>query len=152
MSVLDELLGLDPTSPEVLRANLLAENDQALMDALVRVRIKRGMTQAQVAEAMGIKQPTVADFEAHDSNPTLSRIRRYAHAVGALVAHKVEMDSGQLLDDRREQWAPATLNVDVMPTPRRQPSINVATISAARSWSSARGSVVRDDARWALGA
>ncbi len=100
MSTLDELLGLDPMSPEVLRADLLAENDRQLLDSLVQVRRSRGFTQARVAESMGVKQPTVADFEAHDSNPTLSQIRRYAHAVGVLIYHRVEVDSGQLLDNR----------------------------------------------------
>ena len=100
MSTLDELLGLDPMSPEVLRADLLAENDRQLLDSLVQVRRARGFTQALVAESMGVKQPTVADFEAHDSNPTLSQIRRYAHAVGVLIYHRVEVDSGQLLDNR----------------------------------------------------
>ncbi len=152
MNILDELLGLDPTSQEVLRADFLAENDQALMDALIRVRAERGLTQAHVAKAMGVKQPTVADFEAHDSNPTLSRIRRYAHAVGALVAHRVEIDSGQLLDDRREHWAPATLKVDVVPVQRRQPSFNVTQISAARSWSAVTENVGPDRAHLPLGA
>lgn len=98
MDALGEYLGIDPTSAEVARAELLAENDQQLLDALIRVRKERGLTQTQVAASMGVTQPTVADFEAHDTNPTLSRIRRYAHAVGALVSHRVEFDSGQLLD------------------------------------------------------
>lgn len=120
MSTLDELLGMNPTSPGVLRADLLAENDQRLLDALVRVRKERGLSQAAVASAMGVKQPTVADFEAHDSNPTLSRIRRYAHAVGALISHRVELDSGQLLDHRLDEWVPASLSVTAHPSPNRQ--------------------------------
>lgn len=72
MSTLDELLGLDPTSPEVLRADLLTENNRRLLDDLVRVRKERGLSQSDVAAQLGVKQPTVADFEAYDSNPTLS--------------------------------------------------------------------------------
>lgn len=130
MSTLDELLGLDPMSPEVLRADLLAENDQQLLDALVQVRQERGLTQAQVAESMGVKQPTVADFEAHDSNPTLSRIRRYAHAVGALISHRVELDSGQLLDHRRDEWMPASITVKVTAEPRHNPPVEVRSEGA----------------------
>lgn len=96
---LEELLGLDPASPALLRAQLLADNDRALLSALVAIRKERGLAQAQVGELMGVSQPSVADFEAHDANPTLSRIRRYAHAVRAHVVHKVEADEGQLLDD-----------------------------------------------------
>ena len=130
MSTLDELLGLDPMSPEVQRADLLAENDQQLLDALVQVRRERGFTQAQVAESMGVKQPTVADFEAHDSNPTLSRIRRYAHAVGALISHRVELDSGQLLDHRRDEWLPASITVKVTSEPRHNPPAEVRSEGA----------------------
>lgn len=98
MGTIDELLGLDSTAPDSVRAALLAESDRQLLDDLVMVRKERGLSQSEVAEIMGVSQPTIADFEAHDSNPTLSRIRRYAHAVGAIVSHRVELDSGRLLD------------------------------------------------------
>lgn len=104
MSTLDELLGLDPESGDVLRAELLATGDRALLRDLVQIRRERGLTQADVAKLLGIRQPSVAEFEAHDSNPTLATIRRYAHAVRALIKHKVEADEGQLLDERREEW------------------------------------------------
>lgn len=130
MSTLDELLGLDPTSPEVLRADLLTENDRRLLDDLVRVRKERGLSQSDVAAQLGVKQPTVADFEAYDSNPTLSRIRRYAHAVGALISHRVELDSGQLLDHRRDEWMPASIAVKVMPGPRHNPPVEVRSEGA----------------------
>ncbi|MBB1516004.1 helix-turn-helix transcriptional regulator [Tessaracoccus sp. MC1679] len=132
MSTLDELLGLDPTSPEALRADLLVENDQELLDALVRVRKDRGLSQADVAKILGVKQPTVADFEAHDSNPTLSRIRRYAHAVGALISHRVELDSGQLLDHRRDEWVPASITVKVAASPTRQRPVGVTRSPGVR--------------------
>ena len=45
-----------------------------------------------------MNQPTVAKFEAYDSNPTPASIRRYAHAIGALVTHVVETDSEQRED------------------------------------------------------
>lgn len=130
MSTLHELLGLDPTSPEVLRADLLTENDRRLLDDLVRVRKERGLSQSDVAEKLGVKQPTVADFEAYDSNPTLSRIRRYAHAVGALVSHRVELDSGQLLDHRRDEWMPASITVQVKAGPRHNPPVEVRSEGA----------------------
>ena len=130
MSTLDELLGLDPTSPEVLRADLLTENDRRLLDDLVRVRKERGLSQSDVAAQLGVKQPTVADFEAYDSNPTLSRIRRYAHAVGALISHRVELDSGQLLDHRRDEWLPASITVKVTAEPRHNPPVEVRSEGA----------------------
>lgn len=152
MNTLDELLGLDPASPEALRADLLAENDQALLDALVQVRIDRGLTQAQVAAIMGVKQPSIADFEAHDSNPTLSRIRRYAHAVGALIAHKVEVDSGQLLDNRRDQWVATTVTVQAAPKPSRHEALEVTRIVGARKGSFRPQDVADDRSQLTLAA
>ena len=73
----------------VERAAHLAASDEELMSALIEARRSAGMSQRQVAEALGIKQPTVARFERHDSDPQLSTIRRYALAVGAHVRHEV---------------------------------------------------------------
>jgi transcriptional regulator with XRE-family HTH domain len=61
------------------------ETDRArLITALVDLRIKQGLTQAEVARRMGVKQSTVSLFEqrgqeGHDS--TLRIIARYAHAI-----------------------------------------------------------------------
>ena len=57
---------------------------------LVRVRLHRGLTVEAVAERMGIAPDAVVDqMERPDSDPHLSTVRRYAMAVGALVAHDV---------------------------------------------------------------
>lgn len=65
------------------RADSLIENHAALLKSLVALRKKHRLSQAVVAERMGVSQPTVAGFERYDANPTLSTIRRYALAVGA---------------------------------------------------------------------
>ena len=65
------------------RADSLIENHAALLKSLVDLRKKHRLSQAVVAERMGVSQPTVAGFERYDANPTLSTIRRYALAVGA---------------------------------------------------------------------
>lgn len=106
MGTLENLLGIDLDSPEMRRAELLAANDRRLLDELVKIRQMRGLSQAAAGEIMGVTQPTVAAFEAYDSNPRLSSIRRYAHAVGALVRHQVEADRGQLADPAgRAEWS-----------------------------------------------
>jgi transcriptional regulator with XRE-family HTH domain len=71
------------------RAESLVENHQNLMRSLVAMRSKHHLTQADVADRMGVSQPTVASFERYDSNPTLSTIRRYALAVGAQIEERV---------------------------------------------------------------
>ncbi|SHJ47489.1 Helix-turn-helix domain-containing protein [Tessaracoccus bendigoensis DSM 12906] len=152
MSSLNEIFGIDPDAPEVIRARHLIENDQDLLDSLVRIRKERGLSQGDVAKILGVKQPSVADFEAHDSNPTMARIRRYADAVGALISHKVEMDTGQLLDDRRGQWVSASLEVEVTAPQGAREQRKVIPISAARSWSVTAADPASSSGTWILGA
>lgn len=67
-----------------------------MLENLVEIRRNSGLKQEDVAELLGITQQAVSKFEAMDSSPSLARVRHYAHAVGALVAHVVVKDSGQL--------------------------------------------------------
>ena len=61
---------------------------------LVRVRLQRGLTVDDVADRMGFKPEHVIDqMERPESDPRLSTVRRYAMAVGALVAHDVIPES-----------------------------------------------------------
>lgn len=74
------------------RAEDLVLAHENLMRDLIRMRAKHNLTQAEVAERMGVSQPTVAAFERYDANPTLSTIRRYALAVEARLDEKVVDD------------------------------------------------------------
>ncbi|MFE4468914.1 helix-turn-helix domain-containing protein [Leifsonia sp. NPDC056824] len=106
MSKLSELLFSDRMSPSQRRAKELAKADYRLLIGLVGVRKARGMTQKDVADKLGVSQPTIADFERQDADPKLSTIRRYAHAVGAIVTHQVEVDNGQY--DHVADWSART--------------------------------------------
>jgi transcriptional regulator with XRE-family HTH domain len=86
---LDALLGIDLTDPSQRLARLLAVQDEALVDRLVEIRKAGRMSQQDVADAMGISQSAVARIESGARDPRLSTLRRYAHAVGALVTHSV---------------------------------------------------------------
>jgi transcriptional regulator with XRE-family HTH domain len=82
---------LQPT--ESLHANVAAElvrGHENLLAQLIAMRQAKGITQATVAARMGVTQPTIAAFEAHDSNPTLATLRRYALAVRASITYIVE--------------------------------------------------------------
>lgn len=50
-----------------------------------RLRQARGMTQKQLAEAAGLKQPRITDIERTESNPTLLTSARIANALGVRV-------------------------------------------------------------------
>ena len=71
------------------RAKRLARNDNAMLRELVQTRRRCGLTQTDVAEALGISQQAVSQFERLESDPRLSTIRQYANVVGVLVDHGV---------------------------------------------------------------
>jgi DNA-binding XRE family transcriptional regulator len=62
-----------------------AEEFEAL-DSLLSARKRAGLTQAQVAERMGVKQSSLARVEAsltsRNHAPSLTTLRKYAQAVG----------------------------------------------------------------------
>jgi DNA-binding XRE family transcriptional regulator len=62
-----------------------AEEFEAL-DSLLSARKRAGLTQAQVAERMGVKQSSLARIEAsltsRNHAPSLTTLRKYAQAVG----------------------------------------------------------------------
>lgn len=74
------------------RAKQLVESHGNLLDELIAIRVKNGLSQEAVGIRMGVSQPAVAAIEDDDSNPTLSTIRRYALAVGATIDYKVTND------------------------------------------------------------
>ena len=50
---------------------------------LARLRIQRGLTQAQLAELVGTKQPSIARLESGRTEPKVSFLRKVAEAMGA---------------------------------------------------------------------
>ncbi|MVU75999.1 helix-turn-helix domain-containing protein [Nocardia sp. ET3-3] len=60
---------------------IVAEEQLNLILGLRAIRIQRGMTVTEVADAMGVDPSQVSRFESGGTNPTLSTIRRYAKAV-----------------------------------------------------------------------
>ncbi|WP_243077346.1 helix-turn-helix domain-containing protein [Microbacterium sp. SS28] len=107
-------------SPSQRRAKELAKADYRLLSSLVQVRKDLSLSQQDVADRLGVTQPTVAAFERSDADPKLSTIRRYAHAVGAIVTHSVEIDQGQY--ERVADWSASTYRVDRVPTYAASPS------------------------------
>lgn len=67
----------------------LISADLSLLRALVQMRIDSGLTQDDVAKAMGRDPSAVSRFERLDSDPHMSTVRRYACAVNASIQHMV---------------------------------------------------------------
>ncbi len=52
---------------------------------IARLRIRRGLTQAQLAEMVGVQEATIARLESGSHIPSLSLLRRIAEALGARI-------------------------------------------------------------------
>lgn len=85
----EEFLARALENPETRAAFEDAQSRNRLVDALVRMRHRLGMTQTQVAKRMGVKQPSVSGFETEGSDPRLSTIQRYARSVDAVFVWDV---------------------------------------------------------------
>lgn len=64
------------------------QEEYDLIAAMLDARATAGLTQSEVAERMGVKQPVVARIESGRSNVSFGTLTRYAHATGCKV--KVE--------------------------------------------------------------
>jgi DNA-binding XRE family transcriptional regulator len=73
-------------TPEFRTAYDALQDEFAALDALLQARRDAGLTQAQVAERMGIKQSALARIESSLTNkqhsPSLATLRKYAEACG----------------------------------------------------------------------
>ena len=58
-----------------------------IFQALIDARLKKGLTQKQLAEQVGITQPVLARIESGRTNPTLWQIIKIASILG----HKIKV-------------------------------------------------------------
>jgi transcriptional regulator with XRE-family HTH domain len=56
---------------------------------VARLRILRGLTQQQLAERVGTRQPSIARLESGREEPKLGFLRRVAEALGAKVEVRI---------------------------------------------------------------
>lgn len=60
------------------------------LDELVALRIGKGISQATVAQAIGISQSAVSQFEREAGSVRVETMQRYARAIGARVHIRVQ--------------------------------------------------------------
>jgi ribosome-binding protein aMBF1 (putative translation factor) len=53
----------------------------AVIQSIIRQRIKRGWSQADLAEAIGTRQPVISRLERGEGNPSLRTLKRIAEAL-----------------------------------------------------------------------
>jgi transcriptional regulator with XRE-family HTH domain len=68
---------------------------------VARLRIRLGLTQAQLAEMVGTKQPSIARLENGEGSPSLSFLEKVAEALGAEIkVHLVPKHPARTVRDR----------------------------------------------------
>lgn len=55
----------------------------ALVEMIIEKRLKRGLTQKQLAQRLGTKQPVISRLERGNYNPSIKFLQRVADALGA---------------------------------------------------------------------
>lgn len=99
-STFDDFLGRALQNVDTRAAYEDSQSRHRVVDALVRLRNRLGLTQTAVAKQMGVKQPSVSGFETEGSDPRLSTLQRYARAVDASIWIYVQPNAstGQRVD------------------------------------------------------
>ncbi len=68
---------------------------------VARLRIKLGLTQTQLAEMVGTKQPSIARLENGEGTPSLTFLEKVAEALGADVkVHLIPKTSAHVMRER----------------------------------------------------
>lgn len=80
--------------PEVVAAARVQADEILLNIHLAELREKVNKTQVEMAQALGIKQPTVAGMEKPGRDVKLSTLRRYVEAIGGKLNIDVELPDG----------------------------------------------------------
>lgn len=89
---LDQLLASE--RPEVVNRAKEKADEMLLELRLSEVRHLVEMTQAEMAEALGVKQPTIAGMEKGGQDLRLSSLKRYVEAIGGKVRLDIELPDG----------------------------------------------------------
>lgn len=67
--------------PELRRLYEQSEPEFILIQRLIENRLKRGLTQAQLAKKLKTKQSAISRFESGSSNPTIGFLHKLADAL-----------------------------------------------------------------------
>ena len=80
--------------PKVVRRAKTVASEILLNIHLAELREKMKLTQSAMAEALGVKQPTVSDMEKPGRDIKLSTLKRYVEASGGKVRLDIELPDG----------------------------------------------------------
>ncbi len=93
MTSLDELLNrLEPKD----RLEVEQEAEQLILDyKLQLIREELELSQQQLADAMGIKQPTLSAIENRGTDIKLTTLKRYVETMGGKLRLDIELPTGK---------------------------------------------------------
>lgn len=57
-----------------------------LVQAIIRHRLRKGLTQSQLAEKVGTRQPVISRLERGEGNPSLETLQRIAGALNVSLS------------------------------------------------------------------
>ncbi|MBN1317126.1 MAG: helix-turn-helix transcriptional regulator [Anaerolineales bacterium] len=80
---------------------------------IARLRISRGLTQAQLAEMIGTKQSSIARLESGDHQPTIPFLRRIVEALGGSLEVKFHFPADSVSQVQVQGLSPASKNAQV---------------------------------------
>ena len=80
-------LNLSPEEEEMIRL------EKALINAVIEARDKSGLTQKQLSELCGVKQPVIARLESATHSPQVNSIIKILKPLGYTLAVVKEYDS-----------------------------------------------------------
>lgn len=66
------------------------ESEFILADSLIKARKKRKLTQKDLADRVGTKQPVISRLETANSKPSISLLKRIAHALDTRLTVKFD--------------------------------------------------------------
>jgi DNA-binding XRE family transcriptional regulator len=81
-------------SPKVLQEAKIKADDMLLDLRLAELRELTELSQTQIADAMGVKQPTVASLEKKGKDVRLLTLKRYVEAAGCKLKIDIELPDG----------------------------------------------------------
>lgn len=69
--------------PEVVKAYQELQPELAIIERLIRARLKEGITQEQLAKKMKTRQSAISRLESGSANPSLNFLKRLAEALNS---------------------------------------------------------------------
>jgi len=76
--------------PEYRREYEKLEPEFQIARALIEARVKKKMTQAEIARKAGTKQPVISRLEGAQGSPSLSLIKRIAEVLNVRLVFRLE--------------------------------------------------------------